>query len=142
MKTSARNQLAGKVKSIKPGAVNDEIVISVGSGHDVVAIITAGSTEKLKLAQGSDVVALIKASSVVLAADSGDLIFSARNQFSGAVAAATKGAVNADVVIDVGEGVQIGAIITNTSFDNLDIQVGARVTAIFKASSVIVAARA
>lgn len=142
MKTSARNQFEGKVKAIRTGAVNDEIVINVSPNRDIVAIITGDSTKKLNLAEGSDVVALIKASSVILAADSNGLVFSARNQFSGSVTVVSKGAVNSDIVIDAGDGVQIGAIITNTSLDNLDIKAGSQVTAIFKASSVIVAAKA
>ncbi|MCX6002602.1 MAG: TOBE domain-containing protein, partial [Chloroflexi bacterium] len=40
MKISARNILAGKIKSIKPGAVNDEIVVKLTGGDEVVAIIT------------------------------------------------------------------------------------------------------
>lgn len=142
MKTSARNQFGGKIKAIRTGAVNDEIVINVSPNRDIVAIITGDSTKKLNLAEGSDVVALIKASSVILAANSNGLVFSARNQFSGSVTVVSKGAVNSDIVIDAGDGVQIGAIITNTSLDNLGIKAGSQVTAIFKASSVIVAAKA
>lgn len=142
MKTSARNQFEGKIKAIRTGAVNDEIVINVSPNRDIVAIITGDSTKKLNLAEGSDVVALIKASSVILAANSNGLVFSARNQFSGSVTVVSKGAVNSDIVIDAGDGVQIGAIITNTSLDNLGIKAGSQVTAIFKASSVIVAAKA
>ena len=141
MKISTRNQLAGKVKSIRRGAVNDEIVISITPALEVAAIITESSTQRLGLAEGADVVALIKASSIVLLTDAEGLVFSARNQLSGVVASAQKGAVNAEVVIDAGDGVQISAIITNTSFDSLGIQVGAEVTALFKASSVIIAAR-
>lgn len=142
MKISARNQFPGKVKSIRTGAVNDEIVISVASDRDIVAIITEGSTKNLLLAEGSDVVAFIKASSIVLATDIDGLTFSARNQLTGVVSVANKGAVNSEVVIDAGNDVQISAIITNASFDDLGLKVGANVTAIFKASSVIVAAKA
>uniref|UniRef100_UPI003340BFD3 TOBE domain-containing protein n=1 Tax=Castellaniella defragrans TaxID=75697 RepID=UPI003340BFD3 len=142
MKISTRNQLAGKVKSIQRGAVNDEIIISVSPTLEIVAIITEGSTNSLQLAEGSDVVALIKASSIVLITGTEDLIFSTRNQLSGTVVAAGKGAVNAEVVIDAGDGVRVSAIITNKSFDHLGIAIGTSVTAIFKASSVIVAVRA
>lgn len=142
MKTSARNQFAGKIKSIQTGAVNDEVVINIAPDRDIVAVITTSSTKRLRLAEGSDVVALVKASSVILATGREELIFSARNQFSGTVISASRGAVNADVVIDMGDDMQVGAIITNTSFDKLGIEVGAKVTAIFKASSVIVAVKA
>lgn len=142
MKISARNQFSGKVKAIRTGAVNDEIVISVSPSRDIVAIITESSTQNLRLAEGSDVVALIKASSIVLATDVEGVVFSARNQVSGVVALTTKGAVNSEVVIDAGDGLQISAIVTNASFEKLGIKAGAKITAIFKASSVIVGVKA
>ena len=46
------------------------------------------------------------------------------------------------VVIDVAAGVSIAAIITHASSASLGLSVGARATAIFKASSVIVGAPA
>ena len=48
----------------------------------------------------------------------------------------------AEVVIDVADGVSIAAIITHASSEALGLAVGARATAIFKASSVIVGAPA
>lgn len=142
MKISARNQFSGKVKSIRSGAVNDEVVISIASGLDIVAIITESSTQNLRLQEGSSVVALIKASSIVLATEADGLIFSARNQISGTVSELHKGAVNSEVIIDTGSDVQVSAIITNASVENLGLAKGSNVTAIFKASSVIVAAKA
>lgn len=141
MKISARNQVPGKVKSIRAGAVNDEIAIEIAAGQQIIAIITESSTKNLGLTEGSDVVALIKASSIVLATDVDGLVFSARNQLSGKVISATKGAVNAEVVLDAGNNVQISAVVTNASFDSLGLAEGVQAVAIFKASSVIVAAK-
>ncbi len=141
MKISARNQFPGKVKSIRAGAVNDEIAIEIAAGQQIIAIITESSTKNLGLTEGSDVVALIKASSIVLATDVDGLVFSARNQLSGKVISATKGAVNAEVVLDAGNNVQISAVVTNASFDSLGLAEGVQAVAIFKASSVIVAAK-
>ena len=47
MKTSARNQLAGTVKSIKNGAVNDEVIVTLKGGQEVCATITCESREAL-----------------------------------------------------------------------------------------------
>lgn len=69
MRLSARNILRGKVKSIVPGSVNDEIVIELPGGLEVVSIITKTSTASLGLAVGKEAYAVIKASSVMVAVD-------------------------------------------------------------------------
>jgi molybdate transport system regulatory protein len=63
---------------------------------------------------------------------------SARNCISGTLAAVTKGAVNAEIIISAQGGAQIAAIVTNESADRLALATGKPATAIFKASSVIV----
>lgn len=69
MKISARNVLAGKIKSIKPGSVNDEIVVKLTGGDEVVAIITRESSKGLKLRKDKKVYAIIKASNVMIGTD-------------------------------------------------------------------------
>lgn len=64
---------------------------------------------------------------------------SARNQFGGRVTRLTKGAVNSEVILDIGGGDQIALIITNKSVDNLELKVGTEAVALIKASNVIVA---
>jgi molybdopterin-binding protein len=66
MKTSARNQLTGTVKSVTHGAVNSEIVIALPGGIEIVSIITKRSAESLGLAVGKDAYAVIKASNVTV----------------------------------------------------------------------------
>ena len=53
MKISARNQLAGTVKTVTEGAVMAEVVVEVAGGHEVVAAITAESARQLGLAPAS-----------------------------------------------------------------------------------------
>jgi molybdopterin-binding protein len=69
VKISARNVLSGKIKSIKPGAVNDEIVVKLPSGDEIVAIITKESSKSLKLSKNTKVYAIIKASNVMIGID-------------------------------------------------------------------------
>jgi molybdopterin-binding protein len=69
MKISARNMLKGNVKQIKTGAVNEEVIIELTGGAEVVSIITKESAEKLGLAKGKEVYAIIKASNVVIGTD-------------------------------------------------------------------------
>ncbi|MGA2625916.1 MAG: molybdopterin-binding protein [Candidatus Bathyarchaeia archaeon] len=69
MKVSARNVLKGKVKSIKQGAVNSEVVIQLAAGLEMVSVITKTSIENLELKEGKEVYAIIKASNVMLGVD-------------------------------------------------------------------------
>lgn len=69
MKISARNQLKGKVISLRPGTVNTEVVIELPGGNQVVSIITKDSADALDLTLGKDVYAVIKASNVMVATD-------------------------------------------------------------------------
>ncbi len=66
MKLSARNMLKGKVKQIKPGVVNTEVVIELPGGAEIVSIITKESADKLGLAAGKEAYAIIKASNVMM----------------------------------------------------------------------------
>lgn len=69
MKISARNMLKGKVKKITTGSVNDEIIVELPGGAEVVSIITKSSAESLNLAVGKEVYAVVKASNVMIAVD-------------------------------------------------------------------------
>ncbi len=69
MRLSARNLLKGKVKTITTGAVNDEVVVELPGGQEIVAVVTKSSVENLGLSKGGDVYAVIKASNVILAAE-------------------------------------------------------------------------
>ena len=62
---SARNQLAAVVKSVKLGNVMAEVVVDV-AGTEIVAIITRGSAEALKLQSGDHVKAVIKSTEVLI----------------------------------------------------------------------------
>ena len=68
MKLSARNQLAGTVKKIVPGAVNAEVTLDCG-GVEIVAIITSDSVQRLGLVAGKRAYAVVKASDVLVATD-------------------------------------------------------------------------
>ena len=63
---SARNQLAGEITRIVPGAVNSEVVITLRGGQTVAAIITNVAAKELRLKAGQQARAIFKASSVIL----------------------------------------------------------------------------
>jgi len=68
VKTSARNQLTGKVISVSLGAVMAEVVVDV-NGAQVVAAITKESAVGLGLKEGTAVTAIIKATDVMIGID-------------------------------------------------------------------------
>lgn len=147
MRTSARNQLYGKVVSITRGAVNDEVTLELAGGPCIVAIVTRESTAALGLVEGGAAFVLVKASWVVLAvADSSDsrpIRLSARNQLPGTVVRVTRGSVNAEVALELDSAAAAAglavmtAIVTNESVETLGLETGTRAVAVFKASSVI-----
>jgi molybdopterin-binding protein len=68
MKISARNQLKGKIVSIKPGVTTTHVRIDLG-GQIVTAAITAEAAEELGLKPGMEVSAIVKASDVIIGVD-------------------------------------------------------------------------
>jgi molybdate transport system regulatory protein len=132
MKTSARNQFSGKVVALKHGAVNDEVVLEIVGGQRIVATITRDSSDSLGLEAGVEAFALIKASSVIVATELGDVKLSARNRLNGKVSRVQPGAVNTEVSIELQGGGVIAAIVTRDSADALALEVGAEASAIFK----------
>ena len=63
--TSARNQLKGRVTSVKLGTVMAEVTVRVGD-NDIVAAITRNSVERMGIKEGDEVSAIIKATSVMI----------------------------------------------------------------------------
>jgi molybdate transport system regulatory protein len=85
------------------------------------------------------VFALIKSSFVLLAPEGEVGRTSARNVLRGAVARREDGAVNSEVILDLGDGKSIAAVITKESAVNLDFKIGDRACALIKASHIILA---
>jgi len=139
MRTSARNMLMCKVAEVKHGAVNAEIDLDVTPSIRLVAIITEESVKNLELAPGREVFALIKSSFVLLAPEAEVGRTSARNVLRGTVARREDGAVNSEIILDLGEGKSIAAIITKESASSLDFKLGDRACALIKASHIILA---
>ena len=69
MKISARNVFKGKVKEVKHGVVNSEVIVGLPGGAEIVSMITKESAEHLQLTKGKEVYAVIKASNVMIAMD-------------------------------------------------------------------------
>lgn len=139
VKTSARNQWVGQVSAIRAGAVNDEVELRLPGPTTLVATITRDSTDTLGLRLQQTVIAMIKSSAVLLATGLGEARLSAGNRLDGVVRAVRPGAVNAEVTVEAAGGLQVVAIVTQASVDAMALKPGDAVTALIKASDVILA---
>jgi molybdate transport system regulatory protein len=138
MKISARNVLEGKVLNVTLGAVNAQVTLLLASGENIVAIITNSSVKSLDLAEGKTAYAIIKASEVIVGKGVDGAKLSARNVLPGKVADVLDGAVNSEVSILLSGGIAIVASITKGSVARLGLQAGDQVSAIVKASNVMI----
>jgi molybdopterin-binding protein len=66
MKLSARNQIEGKVVSVKKGATTSHVKIDIGKGVIITSAITNDAVAELKLKKGDKAWAVIKASDVMI----------------------------------------------------------------------------
>ncbi len=64
-RVSGRNQLAGKVVSVRVEGILAEVVLAVGDAH-ITAIITANAVRELALKKGDTAAALIKSTDVMI----------------------------------------------------------------------------
>lgn len=142
MKTTARNQFAGTVSAVEIGPVSAQVSISLASGAEITATLTAAAAKRLKLKKGQEALALVKASAIVLVTDFAGWQLSARNQLAGTVSRIEKGAVSSLVVVTLPGGAAITASVTNEGVNALGLKVGVAATAVFKAYSVMVATQA
>jgi molybdate transport system regulatory protein len=136
LRSSARNQFAGKVSGLRDGPVDFEVRVQVADALEIVAVVTRASAQQLGLAIGSELVALVKASSVLLHAEPG-LRLSARNQLWGSLARIVDGPVNAEVTLDLGQGRSAVAVLPREALAAMALREGDRACAAFKVSSVI-----
>jgi molybdate transport system regulatory protein len=102
----------------------------------MVSIITNSSVDSLGLQNGTSAYAIIKASDVMIGKGSA-MKLSARNVLAGEVADFQDGAVNSEVEVRLAGGTSVVASITRESVKALDLHAGDPVSAIIKASHVL-----
>ena len=136
MKTSARNQFAGRIVGLREGQVDFEVRLKLDDENEIVAVITDESAETMQLAIGMEVNALVKSSSVLLLND--PLVrTTARNHLWGEITRIHDGPVNAEITLTMKSGKSVCAVVTHDSIERLGLQLGAQACAVFKASAVI-----
>lgn len=138
MKLSARNKFIGKVTDVTRAAVNGIVKIELSNGQHITSSITLEAIDDLDITVGKEVTAIIKSTSVLIGR--GQLTLSARNKLSGTIIDINRGAVNAIVKVELPSNVVISSSITLEAVDELDLTVGTEVTAVVKASEVLIMA--
>ncbi|MCT9091603.1 TOBE domain-containing protein [Streptomyces sp. ASQP_92] len=134
MSLSIRNQLAGTVTSITPGAVMATVKVRLDGGQDITAAITLEAVEELGLREGAAVRTLIKSTEVALATGPVRGV-SIRNQLAGTVAEVSTGGAMASVKVDV-EGGELTAAITKDAVTDLSLTTGTSVVALIKSTEI------
>ena len=66
MRLSARNQIVGTIKTVKPGATTTHVTIEVSPTVTITSSITNEAAEELELKPGMAATAVIKASDVMV----------------------------------------------------------------------------
>ena len=138
MKVSARNVFSGTIEKITTGAVNAEVILLISGGTRITANITNGAVDNLSLKEGLNAYAIIKSSSIIIGTDLDGSKLSTRNIMTGKISKIIEGPVSSEVDVEVEGGNVISATITHGSSEKLHLKEGEHVSAIFKASSVII----
>jgi len=139
MRLSARNVWLGTVETIDQGVVNSVVNIRLKGGDAISSVITDNSVKRLGLAPGTEVMVIVKASSVMLGSEIAPDKISARNLLTGTIGNIVPGAVNDEVSIDLPGGSSVTSIITSASVKRLGLTVGMKISAIIKASDMLLA---
>lgn len=139
MKTSARNALRGRITEINADELSAEVAVLVSSASTIHALVTKASLQELGLCVGREAVLLIKAPFVVIAPGETPPQVSVRNCLSGTVRRCAVAGVQAEVVLDIGDGKTLAASITAASAKALGLEPGRPACALFDAAHVIIA---
>jgi molybdate transport system regulatory protein len=138
MKLSARNQLKGVVHFLDEGTIDTSVYVRLQSGYTLVSIITNEAISDLRLEMGDDVIVFFKSSSVLIMTDI-SLGISARNKFQGKIEKIKHAEVTAQIIVDIGNNEKIVSTITQDAAELLELQTDKNVSAIIKATDVMIA---
>ncbi|MEY2666346.1 MAG: hypothetical protein RLZZ384_517 [Pseudomonadota bacterium] len=137
VKTSARNQLFGKVISILLGAVSAEITIKLKGNEQIITTISVSDFHELNLTFNSDVLLLLNSSEIMLATIDNSKQFSARNYLACHVIQIREDLIYAEITLLFTGGEMLIATMTNQSLHDLGLENGMRVFAVFKTNAPI-----
>ncbi len=136
MQISARNQIQGEIISLRQGRVNVSLDILLKSGVVVHSVITKEAVENLGLKVAQKVTAIFKSSSVMLI-EKAEML-NRDNYLVGRVDHLISGEDRAEVIVDIGLGDVVVAVVSLDVIKNFKLQIGSEVTVMIKADDVMV----
>ncbi len=138
IKISARNVFHAQVVSIKKWPVDVEVTLRISGEHIIHAIITNEGAADLGLAPGGRVLALVKSSFVEIGPGERSKN-GAHNSFPGVVTRRVDAERNCELLVDIGAGKTMTAVLPRRDVETLGIVEGTRVCASFDPQDVILA---
>ncbi|MEL4342745.1 TOBE domain-containing protein [Shewanella xiamenensis] len=135
LKTSARNQLTGRIHSIEPLGLNDSLKVTLAGGQQIQISVTHASFERLQLALDQSILLLFKAPAVT--ASRYACQSTGQNCVSGHLLSVTELADKAELAIEIGGKEIIYSVMPLADIQTL--KVGEPCFACFDATQVIVA---
>lgn len=139
LRISARNVFRGEVVSVRKWPVDVEVTLQISGQHEIYSVITNDAAADLDLRPGRKAIALVKSSFVKLVPSvraPGD----ARNLFAGIVLRRTDAERNCELIIDIGAGKTMTAVLPRRAIEEMGVNEGSQVTAHFAPEDVILAA--
>ena len=141
MKSTAKNQFAGKITDVSLGPVTCTLTIQSDTGEFVTGTVNRAIFDELGCKVGQDAVALVKASSAILVMEDGGYRFSASNQYTGTVVSVDIESAIGGVVVQLPSGRLISATVSRGAASSTTLHEGIQATVMFKAYSVILGVR-
>jgi len=133
IRTSARNQLFGRVIGVDAEEKNAEVTVQLKGGEQIIATLELSLVTELALAIGNEAVLLINGADLILTTDSTKQ-FSARNRLYGNVMQIQHDGINSEVTVLLPSGEMLTAKITQQSVENLALVSTQPVWVIFKSN--------
>jgi molybdate transport system regulatory protein len=137
VKISTRNVFGAVVEKIDRGPVDVEVFLRASENAVLRSIITNEAAEELDLRPSARVLALVKSSFVELGPP--DENETGRNRFLGTVTRRTDGIANSEILLDIGSGKSMTAVVPRAKAEALSAKPGARLAASFDPANVILA---
>lgn len=141
VKTSAKNQLFGRVLDIQIGKINAEIIVKLKGDLQIVVATDLNVLNELDVKSGADTVLLINGEDLTLIANDMNHHFSARNQIVCSVLLIQEKLNFHEITVLLPNGDTLITTITFESLMNLNLSVGSSVLIIFKANAPILGIR-